>query len=94
MELVEIGASIGLNAGELQKALSDGFHRKGVLADQELARKLTISGVPALLIRHENEPLEQATEVVGAQPFEYVREILERSLSAPTSGATGPGDNL
>ena len=53
--------------------------------DQELARRLTLSGVPALFIHHENEPLEQATEVVGVQPFEYVRELLERSLS---SGAT------
>jgi predicted DsbA family dithiol-disulfide isomerase len=89
-ELVEIGASIGLNAGELRQALEDGFYRKRVLADQELARKLTISGVPALLIHHENEPLDQATEVVGAQPFEYVREVLEHSLSAPSSDATAP----
>ena len=89
VELVEIGASIGVNAAELRQALSDGFHRKSVLADQELARKLAISGVPASLIRHENEPHEQAIEVVGAQPFEYVREALERSLQAPSSGATG-----
>ena len=53
VELVEIGASIGLNAAELRQALSEGFHRKSVLADQELARKLAISGVPALLIHHE-----------------------------------------
>lgn len=94
VELVEIGASIGLNAAELRHALSDGFHRKSVLADQELARKLTVSGVPALLIHHENEPLEQATEVVGAQPFDYVREALERSLPKLSSGATDPENNL
>ena len=92
--LVEVGASIGLNPAELRQALDDGFHRKRVLADEELAMKLTISGVPALLIHHENEQLEQATELVGAQPFEYVREVLERSLSAPSSGATDPGNNL
>jgi predicted DsbA family dithiol-disulfide isomerase len=93
-ELVKIGASIGLNSAELRQALDDGFHRKRILADEELAMKLTISGVPALLIHHENEPLEQATELVGAQPFEYVREVLERSLSAPCSDATDPGGNL
>ena len=90
VELVEIGASIGLNAAKLRQALSDGFHRKSVLADQELARKLTVSGVPALLIHHQNEPLEQATEVVGAQPFDYVREALERSFPKLSSGATDP----
>ena len=91
-ELVEIGASIGLNAAELRQALEDGFHRQRVLADEELAMKLAISGVPALLIHHENEPLEQATEVSGAQPFEYVRGVLERSLSGPR--ATYSGNNL
>jgi predicted DsbA family dithiol-disulfide isomerase len=90
-ELVKIGASIGLNAGKLRQALDDGFHRKSVFADEELKMKLTI---PALLIHHENEPLEHATQVVGAQPFEYVREVLERSLSAPCSDATDPGSNL
>jgi predicted DsbA family dithiol-disulfide isomerase len=93
-ELVKIGASIGMNAGELRQELNDGRHRKSVFADEELAMKLTISGVPALLIHHENEPLEHATEVVGAQPFEYVREVLERSLSAPCSDATDPDGNL
>ena len=91
-ELVEIGASIGLNAAELRQALEDGFRRQRVLADGELAMKLAISGVPALLIHHENEPLEQATEVSGAQPFEYVRGVLERSLSGPR--ATYSGNNL
>jgi predicted DsbA family dithiol-disulfide isomerase len=90
-ELVKIGASIGLNPAELRQALDDGFHRKRVLADEEMAMKLSISGVPALLIHHENEPLEQATELVGAQPFEYIREVLERSLS---SGATDSDNNL
>ncbi len=93
MELVEIGASIGLNAGELRQALDDGFHRDSVIADQELARKLAISGVPALLIHHQNEPLEQAIEVIGAQPFGYVREALERSLSATGPGARDLGDH-
>jgi predicted DsbA family dithiol-disulfide isomerase len=47
-ELVKIGASIGMNAGELRQALDDGCHRKSVFVDEELAMKLTISGVPAL----------------------------------------------
>jgi predicted DsbA family dithiol-disulfide isomerase len=47
-EFVKIGASIGMNAGELRQALDDGCHRKSVFVDEELAMKLTISGVPAL----------------------------------------------
>ena len=80
--LVKIGESINLDAGQLRQALEDGRYRKCVLGDEELAMKLTISGVPALLIHHKNEPLEQATEVSGAQPFDYVRAVLERSLAA------------
>jgi predicted DsbA family dithiol-disulfide isomerase len=80
--LVEVGESIGLDAGQLRQALDDGRHRKRVIADEDLAMKLAISGVPALLIHHKNEPLEQATEVSGAQPFEYVRAVLEDSLAA------------
>ena len=92
--LAEVGESIGLDTGQLRQTLEDGRYRKRVIADEELAMKLSISGVPALLINHENEPLEQAAKLVGAQPFEYVREVLERSLSAPSSGATDPGNNL
>jgi protein-disulfide isomerase-like protein with CxxC motif len=58
-EFVKIGASIGMNAGELRQALDDGCHRKSVFADEELAMKLTISGVPALLIqRHQKSKTE------------------------------------
>jgi predicted DsbA family dithiol-disulfide isomerase len=69
---------------------------ESVIADEDLAMKLAISGVPALLIHHNNEPLEQATEVSGAQPFEYVRAVLEDSLAAslPNCGFTTPGHKL
>ena len=58
-----------------------------------LAFAFFTSGVPALLIHHQNEPLEQAIEVIGAQPFGYVREALERSLSATGPGARDLGDH-
>ena len=38
--------------------------------------------------------LSKRLEVIGAQPFEYVREALERSLSATGSGASDLGDQL
>jgi predicted DsbA family dithiol-disulfide isomerase len=82
MMLVEIGKGVGLNPERLRHALEEGRHRKRVLAEEDQALKLGISGVPAMLIHHDGEPLEHATEVSGAQSFEYVRAVLERVLDA------------
>jgi len=81
--LMKIGNSIGLDAEQLRQSLEDG--RSRVLADEELALKLDISGVPAMLIHPKSEPLEHATEVLGAQPFDRVRAALERLLGESKS---------
>jgi predicted DsbA family dithiol-disulfide isomerase len=79
--LADIGSSIGLDGEELVRGLKNGNHRPQVLADQQLAAKLQISGVPAMFIHRAGESLEQAVEMDGAQPFEYVRSGLVRLLA-------------
>ena len=82
MILVEIGKGVGLDPEGLRHALEEGRHSKRVLAEEDQALKLGISGVPAILIHPDAEPLERATQVSGAQSFEYVRAVLERVLAA------------
>lgn len=74
--LVEVGKTVGLDA--LERALIDGKYREAVLADEELAHKLGISGVPAMLVRREGDSIERATEISGAQPFENVLRVVKR----------------
>jgi predicted DsbA family dithiol-disulfide isomerase len=84
--LIELGTRLGLDAEQLRHALKHGQAKKRVVADEELALKLGISGVPAMLIHAGDEPLDQAIFVSGAQPLEYVRakvhEARRRLLSA------------
>lgn len=68
---------MGLDVTALETALVDGIYRDAVLADEALAHKLGISGVPDLLVRHEGEPSESSTVISGAQPLEYVRKVVE-----------------
>ena len=51
-----------------------GWTRK-VLADQQLAREIGISGVPALLI----SAGERGILISGAQPYEVVERALEQA---------------
>jgi len=78
--LIEIGTDIGLKGAELQKALEDHRHQPRVLADEQLALELGISGVPALLFHREGEPLDGALEVSGAQSYESVRSAVDEFL--------------
>jgi predicted DsbA family dithiol-disulfide isomerase len=87
MTLVEIGKGIGLDPESLRQALEEGRHLRRVLAEEDQALKLGISGVPAMLIHHDAEPPERATQVSGAQSFEYVHAVLERVLAAKVYNA-------
>lgn len=74
--LLEIGRSVELDPEALRQALAEGRHTDKVLADQQLARELGISGVPALLI----SAGERSVLVSGAQPYEAVERVLARAL--------------
>ena len=74
--LLQVGRSIKLDPEALRLALAEGRHTRKVLADQQLARELGISGVPALLF----SAGEKGIMVSGAQPYEAVEHALEEAL--------------
>jgi predicted DsbA family dithiol-disulfide isomerase len=75
--LVDIGRSVGLDENGLREALASGRHQERVLDDEHLARQIGISGVPALIVTAG----AQAYLVSGAQPYETVKDVIERALS-------------
>jgi len=75
--LVDIGRSVGLDEDGLRGALEQGRHTERVLEDEQLARQIGISGVPALIVTAG----AQAYLVSGAQPYETVKEVIDRALS-------------
>jgi len=75
--LIEIGRSVGLDGGGLRDALESNRHEERVLEDEQLARQIGISGVPALIVTAG----AQAYLVSGAQPYETVKDVIDRALS-------------
>lgn len=74
-------AAIGLEEAALRRALAEGTCRKGVLADEQLAQKLRLNGVPAITLRAAAEPMESATLIEGAQPYKVIRRAVEEVTS-------------
>jgi predicted DsbA family dithiol-disulfide isomerase len=75
--LIEIGRSVGLGGNGLRDALENSRYEERVLQDEHLARQIGISGVPALIITAG----AQAYLVSGAQPYETVKDVIDRALS-------------
>ena len=75
--LMDIGRSVGLDENGLREALASGRYEVRVLDDEHLARQIGISGVPALIVTAG----AQAYLVSGAQPYETVKDVIERALS-------------
>lgn len=75
--LLDIGRSVGLDEDGLRAALESNRHAERVLEDEQLARQIGISGVPALIVTAG----AQAYLVSGAQPYETVKEVIDRALS-------------
>jgi predicted DsbA family dithiol-disulfide isomerase len=57
--------------------LESNRYEERVLEDEQLARQIGISGVPALIITAG----AQAYLVSGAQPYETVKDVIDRALS-------------
>jgi len=76
--LLDIGEAAGLDRAELEHFLTTGAHEDKVLADQDLARRLGIGGVPALLVQVD----EQGYLLNGAQPHASIRAAVEHALRA------------
>lgn len=80
-------AGLGLEVATLRRALTERVYRDEVLADEELARTLGVSGVPAITVRSASDPIESAVISVGAQPYEAVRKVVGRFADTTVSDA-------
>lgn len=85
--LLDIGQNAGLDRASLQRALEQEAYTRRVIEDEELARRLGIQGVPLMLVRRPDQPLEQGQRLSGAQPY----EALCAALDLPDTG-TVPAD--
>lgn len=74
--LLDIATLCGLDSAALHLALDDPAPLRGVLADEELAARLGIAGVPGMVLRH---GAGQPYLVSGAQPFDVLAHAVERA---------------
>ena len=68
-----IAEKVGFNAENFEAALTDPAYDAEVSADVELAQEYRLDGVPALVFN--NKYL-----VVGAQPYETLKQVVEKLL--------------
>jgi predicted DsbA family dithiol-disulfide isomerase len=76
--LAQIGGRIGLAPTLMGRVLDRGTYLQRVLDQEHMARDLGIDGVPAMLI---GDDLETAEPVIGAVPYPWLSDALERGLS-------------
>jgi predicted DsbA family dithiol-disulfide isomerase len=78
--LVRMVADVGVDAEEARAALAGDAHAEAVRADEELAARIGISGVPFFV-------LGRRFGVSGAQPAELLLQALDRAWSEHAAGA-------
>ena len=71
--LAELARSVGLDAEALLRSLAEGAYRERVQEQFEYARSVGITGVPAYVAGN--------YLMVGAQPFEVYRQLIETAES-------------
>jgi predicted DsbA family dithiol-disulfide isomerase len=76
--LLDIGASIGLDAEELRTALQSGHYRERVVELEGISARLGVSAVPTIVIG--------GLAVEGVRPYEVLRQVLEESSRQSPSG--------
>lgn len=76
--LLDIAAAVGLDAPSLRDDLATGRRAATVLEDQDLARRIGVSGVPGALVTAG----DRSFLVSGAQPYEVLRQVVEQARAA------------
>ena len=84
--LLDIATAAGLDSAALHTALDDPGLAARVEADEALAARIGITGVPAMLIRHDGGNYLLS----GAQPFDVMAEAVAQARSG-AAGAGAPG---
>jgi len=75
--LVKFAQEIGLDMDEWFDCITNGTHSQTILASNEDARSLEITGTPAFFVIG---PDGKTTRIFGAQPFEVFENIFEKEL--------------
>jgi len=76
--LAQIGAAAGLDPAEVARALDARTYLGRVLEQEQLARQIGVTGVPAMFV---GDDLATAEPVVGAVPYEWLQAAVERALA-------------
>ncbi|MDQ6654185.1 MAG: DsbA family oxidoreductase [Verrucomicrobiota bacterium] len=77
--LGEIGEALDIHSHGLRRALEAGVYTQRVVGDENEAAELGLSGVPAMVLTPQSSG-ERRMLISGAQPYETVREFVERAL--------------
>ena len=77
--LGEIAESVDIHPSGLRRALEANVYTGRVIGDENEAAELGLSGVPAMVLTPETNG-ERRLLISGAQPYETVRELVERVL--------------
>lgn len=78
--LLDLAATVGLDAGALLDALRSGRFREVVEADLRLAQRMGLTGVPAIVVVPDETLGGPPLLVSGAQPYEQVAGAVEQAL--------------
>lgn len=78
--LARIATSVGLDEAKVRCALAEGTYSAQVLADEEVAAGLGISGVPAISIRAADDAIERSAILKGVQSYETLHGVIDSLL--------------
>lgn len=76
--LASLGEQVGIAPALMKRALAAGTYLPRVLDQEQLARNLGVTGVPAMFV---GDDLHAAEPVIGAVPYEWLKAAVDRALS-------------
>jgi predicted DsbA family dithiol-disulfide isomerase len=76
--LADIAASVDLSPALVTGALSEETYLGRVLAQEQLARQIGVTGVPAMFV---GDDLQTAEPVIGAVPYGWLKATVDRALA-------------
>ena len=78
--LGELAQPLDIHPTGLRRALAANVYTDRVIRDENEAAELGLSGVPAMVLTPTQSSNERRLLISGAQPYETVRELVERAL--------------
>jgi len=76
--LIDLGESAGVDGAAMRRALDGGTHLPRVIEQEQTARRLGVTGVPAIFV---GDDLAAAEPVIGAVGYEWLKAAVDRALS-------------